>query len=63
MQTTFPHLLLEHAAQRPHAPAMREKEFGIWQTLELGQRCAALVRAIACGLAEAGPRGAASTWS
>ncbi len=53
MQTTFPHLLLEHAAKRPHAPALREKEFGIWQTLTWGD-LAALVRAIACGLAEAG---------
>ena len=31
MQTTFPRLLLAHAAQRPDAPAMREKEYGIWQ--------------------------------
>jgi long-chain acyl-CoA synthetase len=53
VQTTFPHLLLEHAAKRPHAPALREKEFGIWQTLAWGD-LAALVRAIACGLAEAG---------
>ena len=53
MQTTFPHLLLEHAAKRPNAAALREKEFGIWQTL--GWRdLAALVRAMACGLAEAG---------
>ena len=33
MQTTFPRLLLQHAQQRPTAPAMREKEYGIWQTL------------------------------
>ena len=33
MQTTFPRLLQQHAAQRPDAPAMREKEYGIWQTL------------------------------
>jgi long-chain acyl-CoA synthetase len=53
VQTTFPHLLLEHAAKRPNAAALREKEFGIWQTL--GWRdLAALVRAMACGLAEAG---------
>ena len=31
MQTTFPRLLLKHAAERPEAPAMREKEYGIWQ--------------------------------
>ena len=29
---TFPQLLLAHAAQRPHAPAIREKTLGIWQT-------------------------------
>ena len=29
MQTTFPQLLLDHAAQRPDAPAMREKEYSI----------------------------------
>jgi long-chain acyl-CoA synthetase len=33
METTFPRLLLQHAAQRPAAAAMREKEYGIWQTL------------------------------
>ena len=33
MQTTFPRLMLEHAAKaRPDAPALREKEYGIWQT-------------------------------
>jgi len=29
METTFPRLLLQHAAQRPGGPAMREKEYGI----------------------------------
>ena len=29
---TFPRLLLNHAKNRPHAPAMREKHLGIWQT-------------------------------
>jgi long-chain acyl-CoA synthetase len=29
MQTTFPQLLLKHAAERPTAAAMREKEYGI----------------------------------
>jgi long-chain acyl-CoA synthetase len=33
MDTTFPKLLLQHAAERPDAPAMREKEYGIWQAL------------------------------
>jgi len=51
--STFPALLLAHAAARPHAPALREKEFGIWQTLDWAG-LAALVRAMACGLAEAG---------
>src|SRR3989344_4321286 len=32
MLTTFPQLLLKHAAERPTAPALREKEYGIWQT-------------------------------
>jgi long-chain acyl-CoA synthetase len=53
VQTTFPHLLIEHATKRPHAAALREKEFGIWQTLDWSG-LAALVRAMACGLAEAG---------
>ncbi len=33
MQTTFPRLLRKHATERPQAPAMREKEYGIWQTI------------------------------
>ena len=28
---TFPKLLMEHARQRGHKPALREKDFGIWQ--------------------------------
>jgi long-chain acyl-CoA synthetase len=53
MQTTFPRLLLAHAQQRPHEPAMREKEFGIWQDYSWS-RMASLVEAIACGLHDAG---------
>ena len=53
MQTTFPRLLLEHAARRPDAPALREKEYGIWQTLTWAQ-LAQMVRHLAGGLAEAG---------
>ena len=53
MSATFPSLLLDHAARRPSAPALREKDFGIWQTLSW-RDLAALVRAMACGLAEAG---------
>ncbi|MBA3623646.1 MAG: AMP-binding protein [Methylibium sp.] len=53
MHTTFPRLLLEHAARRPDAPALREKEYGIWQTLSW-HALAALVRELAGGLAAAG---------
>jgi long-chain acyl-CoA synthetase len=55
VQTTFPRLLLEHAKARPDAPALREKEFGIWQTTTWSQ-LALLVRRLACGLAHAGVR-------
>ena len=50
VQTTFPRLMLDHAARRPQAPALREKVYGIWQTLTWAE-LAALVRALACGLA------------
>ncbi|SIR46915.1 long-chain acyl-CoA synthetase [Aromatoleum tolulyticum] len=50
---TFPRLLMHHAAVRPGRPAMREKEFGIWQTYSWAE-VARSVRAIACGLAELG---------
>ncbi|MFZ2824935.1 AMP-dependent synthetase/ligase [Hydrogenophaga sp.] len=53
MQTTFPRLLLAHAKQRPDAAAMREKEYGIWQTTTWAAM-AQLVEAIACGLHQAG---------
>ncbi|HZT56436.1 MAG TPA: AMP-binding protein, partial [Burkholderiaceae bacterium] len=53
MPTTFPRLMLDHAARRPNAAALREKEFGIWQTLSWSA-LATLVRALACGLHEAG---------
>uniref|UniRef100_UPI0035661D7F AMP-dependent synthetase/ligase n=1 Tax=Polaromonas sp. TaxID=1869339 RepID=UPI0035661D7F len=53
MQTTFPRLLLKHAAERPTAPAMREKEYGIWQA-HSWSTMAALVEHIACGLHQAG---------
>ncbi|WOO30891.1 AMP-dependent synthetase/ligase [Diaphorobacter limosus] len=49
MKTTFPHLLLQHAAQRPEAPALREKEYGIWQTWSW-QAAATEMRHMACGL-------------
>lgn len=53
MTTTFPHLLLQHAAQRPAAAALREKEYGIWQTWNW-QAAAAEVRHMACGLLSLG---------
>ncbi|MBA2965323.1 MULTISPECIES: AMP-dependent synthetase/ligase [Ramlibacter] len=53
METTFPKLLLQHAAQRPAAAAMREKEYGIWQTLTWSA-LAQLARDLACGLHQAG---------
>jgi long-chain acyl-CoA synthetase len=53
VQTTFPRLLLDHAARRPRAAALREKEFGIWQTLTWSE-LAELVKHMAGGLAAAG---------
>lgn len=53
MQTTFPRLMLDHARQRPHAAALREKSFGIWQTTTW-RALADEVRLLACGMAEAG---------
>jgi long-chain acyl-CoA synthetase len=55
LQSTFPRLLLEHAIARPEAPALREKEYGIWQTLSWSE-LAALVKRIANGLHAAGLR-------
>ena len=53
MDTTFPRLLLEHAARRPLATALREKEYGIWQSLTW-QALAEMVKGLACGLHQAG---------
>ncbi len=55
MRTTFPQLLLQHAAQRPQASAMREKEYGIWQTLSWSA-LATMVAELAAGLHQAGLR-------
>ena len=55
MQTTFPRLLLKHAAERAAAPAMREKDYGIWQTLAWAE-LALMVEHLACGLHQAGLR-------
>jgi len=53
MPTTFPHLLLRHAAERPAAAALREKEYGIWQTWSW-RAAADEVRYMACGLLSLG---------
>jgi long-chain acyl-CoA synthetase len=53
VDSTFPRLMLGHAKQRPAAPALREKEYGIWQTTDWAA-LARLVRDLACGLAQAG---------
>ncbi|OGB95829.1 MAG: long-chain fatty acid--CoA ligase [Burkholderiales bacterium RIFCSPLOWO2_12_FULL_67_210] len=45
--------MLDHAKRRPGAAAMREKEYGIWQTTTWAAM-AQLVEAIACGLHQAG---------
>jgi long-chain acyl-CoA synthetase len=50
---TFPRLLRHHALVRGAAPAMREKDLGIWQVWNWAQ-VAAEVAALACGLAELG---------
>ena len=51
--TTFPRLLLAHAQQQPAAPAVREKDLGIWQTWSW-EATAQAVREMACGLASLG---------
>jgi long-chain acyl-CoA synthetase len=53
MSTTFPRLLATHAAQRPHASAMREKEYGIWQSVDWAAMLE-MVTHLACGLHQAG---------
>ncbi len=50
---TFPKLLLENARRFGDRPAIREKEFGIWQTWNWRQ-VADEVRALACGFAARG---------
>lgn len=53
MQTTFVQLLLQHAAERPQATAMREKEYGVWQALTWAD-LSTMVQHIAAGLHQAG---------
>ncbi len=50
---TFPKLLLERAKRDSARPAIREKDYGIWQTWTWGQ-VEQEVRALACGLAAKG---------
>jgi long-chain acyl-CoA synthetase len=50
---TFPKLLMHHAAVHGKRPAIREKDLGIWQTWTW-REFADEVRALACGLADAG---------
>ena len=50
---TFPRLLLAHAEAQPEAPAVREKDLGIWQTWTWNA-VAQEVREMACGLASLG---------
>lgn len=49
MESTFPRLLQAHAQRRPQAAALREKEYGIWQTWSW-QRAFEAVRDMALGL-------------
>ncbi|GKS96425.1 AMP-binding protein [Acidovorax sp. SUPP2825] len=53
MTTTFPQLLLRHAAERPTDAALREKEYGIWQT-HTWAGLAAMVKTLCAGLHQAG---------
>ena len=53
MNSTFPQLLFKHASERPGAPAMREKEYGIWQTLTWSG-LAEMVSRLAAGMHQAG---------
>ncbi len=50
---SFPKLLLRNAAVRGARPAMREKDYGIWQSWSWAEM-ADEVRALACGLAALG---------
>src|SRR5260221_1589898 len=50
---TFPKMLLAHARLRPGRPAMREKDYGIWQSWSWAE-IAAEVAALAAGLASLG---------
>jgi long-chain acyl-CoA synthetase len=49
----FPRMLIEHARLRPERPAMREKDYGIWQSWSWSE-VAAEVEALAGGLTALG---------
>jgi long-chain acyl-CoA synthetase len=53
VNSTFPRMLLQHARERSNAPAMREKNLGIWQTFTWGETLER-VKALAGGLAALG---------
>jgi long-chain acyl-CoA synthetase len=55
MKITFPQMLLKHAGERPDAAALREKEYGIWQTHSWAD-VARLAEQVAAGLHIAGLR-------
>lgn len=50
---TFPRLIFHHARVRPRHTAIREKDYGIWQSWTW-EKAAAEIRAFACGLAARG---------
>ncbi len=50
---TFPKLLIDRKSKTPERPAIREKDFGIWQTWNWAQ-VADEVRSLACGFASMG---------
>ncbi|MDP2855248.1 MAG: AMP-binding protein [Smithellaceae bacterium] len=50
---TFPKLLMHNAVVRKNKPAMREKDFGIWQSWTWAQMAEG-IRSLACGLAALG---------
>ncbi len=52
---TFPKLLLHHAEVRPDAPAMREKDYGIWLT-NSWKEAREEIEALACGMHQRGFR-------
>ncbi len=52
-EVTFPRLLIEHARVRGEAPALREKDLGIWQTYSWAQSLAQ-TKALAEGFAALG---------